>query len=115
MYYLEAENASARPFGGMHALYYLDTLNGPGKVQGPWCDAWRQAIKNRFHAWFAEFARINGTVDLILSDFEMGGHSSSFNWVNQPTADGSDPIDALLADSRWPALQQELTHDARGS
>ena len=77
MYYLEAENASARPFGGMHALYYMDTLNGPGKVQGPWCDAWKQAIKNRFHAWFAEFARINGTVDIILSDFEMGGHSSN--------------------------------------
>eukprot|EP00662_Eupelagonemidae_sp_cell21_P012657 gene12657-1478_t len=45
---------------------------------------------------------------VVLVDFEMGGHSSSFNWAHQRTADGSDPIDALLLDPRWPALRGRL-------
>ena len=30
------------------------------------------------------------------------------NWAHQPTADGSDPVDTLLADPRWPALRAQL-------
>ena len=92
------------------AADYMDTLAGSGRVQGPWADVYRTAMKKRVTAWFAELKRIGGEVDLVLSDFEMGYHSSSYNWAHQPTADGSDPVDALLADPRWPALQAQLNH-----
>ena len=53
-------------------------------------------MKKRVTAWFAELKRIGGEVDLVLSDFEMGYHSSSYNWAHQPTADGSDPVDKQI-------------------
>ena len=90
----------------------MDTLSGPGRVQGPWADVYKSAMRKRVTAWFAELKRIGGEVDLVLSDFEMGFHSSSYNWAHQPTADGSDPVDALLADPRWPALQAQLNDAA---
>ena len=92
------------------AADYMDTLAGSGRVQGPWADVYKTAMKKRVTAWFAELKRIGGEVDLVLSDFEMGFHSASYNWAHQPTADGSDPVDALLADPRWPALQAQLNH-----
>ena len=130
IYYLQDPNASANRWGGMAsncachfpslascsaltpalAADYMDTLAGSGRVQGPWADVYKTAMKKRVTAWFAELKRIGGEVDLVLSDFEMGFHSSSYNWAHQPTADGSDPVDALLADPRWPALQAQLNH-----
>ena len=109
MYYLQDSNASADRWGGMGPNYYMDTLPGPGKVQGPWADAYAAAMPLRMAAWFGELKRVGGAVDLILSDFEMGYHSSSYNWAHQPTADGSDPTSALLADKRWPALRDKLS------
>ena len=85
----------------MGDMYYMDTLPGAGKVHGPWADVYERAITARMDAWFGELARIGASVDLVLSDFEMGGHSSSYDWVHQPTADGSHPTMALLADPRW--------------
>lgn len=112
MYYLQDPNASAVHWGGMgkgeSAMYYMDTLPGPANVQGPWADVYANAIKTRFDKWFGELKRLGAEVDLVLGDFEMGDHSSSFNWAHQPTADGSSPTKALLADPRWPALRKEL-------
>eukprot|EP00038_Savillea_parva_P025692 m.48971 g.48971 ORF g.48971 m.48971 type:complete len:577 (+) comp7061_c0_seq1:143-1873(+) len=108
MYYLFTPNASDAPWGGMHDMYYMDTLPGPAKVKGPWADVYTQATRSRFDAWFGKLKSLGGQVDLVLCDFEMGGHSSSYDWSHQPTADGSDPVDALLADPRWPKLQAQL-------
>ena len=49
MYYLQAENASAR-FGGNGRLYYMGTLPGSAGVQGPSAATYRQAIERRFDA-----------------------------------------------------------------
>jgi hypothetical protein len=108
MYYLEDANASAARWGGSGPRYYMDVLPGTAGVSGPWADVYRREIKSRFTVWFQELRRLGGDVDYVLSDFEMGGKSASFNWINQPTKDGSSPVDALLADPRWPALQSEL-------
>ena len=108
IYYLQDKNASANRWGGMGANYYMDTLSGPAKVQGPWADSYRTAMTKRVATWFAQLKRLGAQLDLVMSDFEMGYHSSSYNWAHQPTADGSDPIDSLLADPRWPALQAKL-------
>eukprot|EP00037_Helgoeca_nana_P021386 m.215738 g.215738 ORF g.215738 m.215738 type:complete len:584 (+) comp25629_c0_seq1:75-1826(+) len=108
MYYLFDPNATANRWGGMGDMYYMDTLPGAGRVQGPWADVWATAIRNRFDTWFGELKKLGADVDVVLCDFEMGGHSSSYDWAHQPTVDGSDPVDALLIDPRWPALQATL-------
>ena len=112
MYYLQDENASAVHWGGIgkgaDTMFYMDTLPGPANVQGPWADIYADAVRTRFDRWFGELKQVGAEVDLVLGDFEAGDHSSSFNWVAQPTADGSNPADALLADPRWPDLRREL-------
>ena len=115
MYYLVDCNATSctDKYGGMRFMYYMDTLPGPGQVQGPWADVYNTAITKRMSAWFGELARLGGKVDYILSDFEMGDHSTVYSWVRQPTADGSDPRTALLADPRWsvaPPKRQRGAH-----
>ena len=112
IYYLYDENQSVVRYGAMNGAYYMDTLAGAAKVQGPWADVYEAVMTKRVDTWFGELKRIGGKVDLILSDFEMGDKAESFNWVRQPTADGSDPVTALLADPRWPALRTQL--NARG-
>jgi hypothetical protein len=112
IYYLYDENQSVVRYGAMNGAYYMDTLAGAAKVQGPWADVYEAVMTKRVDTWFGELKRIGGKVDLILSDFEMGDKAESFNWVRQPTADGSDPVTALLADPRWPALRAQL--NARG-
>ena len=114
MYYLVDCNATSctDKYGGMRFMYYMDTLPGPGQVQGPWADVYNTAITKRMSAWFGELARLGGKVDYILSDFEMGDHSTVYSWVRQPTADGSDPRTALLADPRWSVAPPEKTKGA---
>jgi hypothetical protein len=107
-YYLFDPNASAKRWGGMGDMYYMDELAGPARVQGPWADVWAATMSKRFDAWFGELKRLGAAVDLVLCDFEMGGESDSYNWAHQPTADGSDPTVALQSDARWPALRAEL-------
>ena len=79
IYYLDDKNKSAQRWGGMGSYYYMDTLPGPAQVQGPWADVYRAAIQKRIAAWFGELKRLGGQVDLVLSDFEMGGHSQSYS------------------------------------
>ena len=108
IYYLFDKNKTAKRWGGMGADYYMDTLPGKAQVQGPWADVYKVAMKKRVSAWFGELKRLGGKLDLVMGDFEMGYHSSSYNWAHQPTADGSDPVDTLIADPRWPALRKQL-------
>eukprot|EP00665_Eupelagonemidae_sp_cell47_P000020 gene20-7124_t len=56
-------------------------------LSAPW------EVLRRFDAWFAAFKALGGEVDVILSDFEMGG---------------KQPQDALVKDARWPALLTRL-------
>ena len=77
IYYLYDKNQSAQRWGGMGADYYMDTLPGTANVQGPWADVYKVAMKTRVSAWFGELKRLGGKVDLVMSDFEMGYHSSS--------------------------------------
>ena len=92
MYYLQDANMSSRRYGSMEYMYYMDTLPGPGQVQGPWADVWRAAVTTRFNSWFGALAELGGQVDIVLSDFEMGEYSSAYAWSHQPTADGSPPV-----------------------
>ena len=87
--------------------YWQDKLSD-GSV-GPWGDIWAAEVKRRFTAWFAEYARIGGLVDYILSDFEMGGQAYWYAFSRQ----GGKPQDALVKDARWPSLLKQL--DATGA
>ena len=104
MYYLERQS----PTSQQAIPYFMDTL--PGGVQGPWFDTWAAALKTRFTEWFAEFARIGGTVDVVLSDFESGGQASYYAFPKQ-LPKGAAPA-AMVADARWPALQERLNSAA---
>ena len=108
MYYLVDPNSSATRWPDHSPRYYMDTLPGPAGVQGPWADSYVPEMVARFSAWFRELKRLGGEVDLVMSDFEMGYHTSSYNWAHQPTADGSNPTEALVVDPRWPALRARL-------
>ena len=108
MYYLVDPNSSTTRWPDHSPRYYMDTLPGPAGVQGPWADSYVPEMVARFSAWFGELKRLGGEVDLVMSDFEMGYHTSSYNWAHQPTADGSNPTEALVVDPRWPALRARL-------
>jgi hypothetical protein len=62
---------------------------------------------------FANFSAIGGTVDVILSDFEMGGSAYWYEFAHQAPqslspANMTTPMEALQRDPRWPALLQRL-------
>ena len=69
VYYLQDKNSSVNRWGGMGSDYYMDTLPGPAKVQGPWADTYKAAMKTR-RAFVLNFP-------LILLEFSgwggMGG------------------------------------------
>eukprot|EP00039_Didymoeca_costata_P002997 m.64396 g.64396 ORF g.64396 m.64396 type:complete len:504 (+) comp11647_c0_seq1:194-1705(+) len=99
MYYLQGIDPVTKQ---LDRMYFMDRLaNG---VSGPWFDEWAAALKKRFTVWFAKFKEIGGDVDIILSDFEMGGKASFYSFSHQsPNATAF-----LIKDSRWPALQAQL-------
>ena len=98
--------------------------------RGPWGDVWAKEVLRRFDAWFAAFKALGGEVDVILSDFEMGGKAYWYTEITvdlmprrgllltagtfpnryglafQPTS--KQPQDALVKDARWPALLTRL-------
>ena len=53
---------SSRRYGSMEYMYYMDTLPGPGQVQGPWADVWRAAVAQRFDQWFGALNELGGQV-----------------------------------------------------
>ena len=87
--------------------YWQDTL-GDGSTLGPWGDQWAAEVAKRFDAWFGEYLKIGGSVDHILSDFEMGGHAYWYAFAMQPQHSGRPPQEALVSDKRWPALRHRL-------
>lgn len=90
--------------------YWQDTLDDGSAA--PWGDVWAAEVKRRFDTWFGEFARIGGTVDYILSDFELGGHAYWYAFAKQAGSKGR-PQEALQRDPRWPTLRARL--DAMGA
>ena len=69
--------------GSADAPYYCERANGTrwwmdpldDGSAGPWGDVWAAEVKRRFTAWFDAFAQLGGTVDVVLSDYEIGGHA----------------------------------------
>ena len=74
--------------------YFLDNLPRGSSwknhtASGPWFDVWAATVQKRFTMWFAKFKEIGGTVDYVLSDFELGGHASYFHFKEQSTFGGA--------------------------
>ena len=95
--------------------YYCENPSGAGKTwwwqdklsdgsASPWGDVWAAEVHRRFSQWFQAYAKLGGQVDFILSDFEMGGKAYWYAFAMQ----GDRPQDALVKDSRWPALRHRL-------
>ena len=105
-YYCEPENATTG-----HDWYWMDKLSD-GATDSPWGDVWAKEVRRRFELWFGEYAKLGGTVDQILSDFEMGGHAYWYAFAHQKPSSGggkrAKPQDLLGQDSRWPALRHRL-------
>lgn len=78
--------------------YWQDPL--PSGAAGPWGDDWAAIVKHRFETWFANFSAIGGELDLIMLDYEGGGHAY---WYDMRTL-----WEEIVADARWPALQTAL-------
>lgn len=79
--------------------YWQDLLNDH-QSPGPWGEKWKEIIYSRFATWFANFSKIGGTVDIVLSDFEMGGKAYWYDMRNY--------AELIMTDSKWPALQNKL-------
>jgi hypothetical protein len=103
MYYLQ-KNDSTR------TRYFQDDL-GCGFI-GPFMDTWANALNHRFTKWFANFSSIGGKVDIVLSDFEMGGHAYWYSFAQQQgNCSGQTAQDILQKDSRWPPLLKRLNEE----
>jgi len=89
MYYLQ--NATTR-------MMWQDTL--PDGMPSPWGDTWSKAIKHRFNTWFAKYRAIGGQVDIVLGDFELGGHAYWYAMRNSAVQ--------IMRDARWPQLREQL-------
>jgi hypothetical protein len=101
-------------FEGSESMYYCQQANGTrwwmdrldDGSNSPWGDEWEKAVTARFSAWFAEYARIGGQVDVILSDFESMSRAYWYAFAHQ--AQSKTPQAALVRDSRWPKLRGRL-------
>jgi len=99
-------------FEGGHSLYdVVDAKTGEAVFQDvdpstgvvlPFVDGWARVVKERVTQWFAAFQAAQGEVDVILLDYENGGHRYWYNFINQASGD------VLLADARWPDLKAQL-------
>eukprot|EP00040_Diaphanoeca_grandis_P025038 m.138273 g.138273 ORF g.138273 m.138273 type:complete len:518 (+) comp29982_c2_seq1:132-1685(+) len=89
------ENASG-------ATIFLDVFKDG--TPSPWMEQWASVVEKRFSAWFAHFKAIGGTVDIVLSDLEMGGQAYWYTFASNSPAF----INNVKADPRWPSLQAQL-------
>jgi hypothetical protein len=105
------------------SMYYVQDANKTRYFQdklecgyaSPFMDIWADALNHRFTTWFANFSAIGGKLDIVLSDFELGGHAYWYSFALQHgnCSAGPKPQESLQKDSRWPALLERLNDEGQ--
>ena len=79
---------------------------------GIWFDEWINTLAARHDAWFRQLKEAGGEVDILLVDFESSPGPDDlpqFKVAMQKNGHGEKKVhEAILADSRWPALRQQF-------
>jgi hypothetical protein len=79
-----------------------DKLTNPGGCT-LWADNWQKIVSRRFDNWFASYKSLEGTVDVIMLDFETTPWWEAGDFYHE-RAD----LNRTLADPRWPAVLAQL-------
>ena len=87
------------------ASIFQDSLSDG--TPSPWIDQWSSVVQSRFEQWFTNFSAIGGQVDMVLADWEQGGHLYWYSFASRST-NGSYTAALLQEDRRWESLRNEL-------
>ena len=88
-----------------HNRVFQDPLSDGGL--SPWVDGWASAVQHRFNVWFANFSAIGGNVDIVLSDWELGGHLYWYDFAIRDK-NGSRTASLLAQDKRWASMRDAM-------
>eukprot|EP01046_Picozoa_sp_COSAG06_P047564 COSAG06_NODE_6945_length_2704_cov_1.492131_3_plen_602_part_00 len=93
---------------------FWDPLDGG--FRGPWADNMTAFVSARWRRWMAEYKKVGGQVDVLHVDAEWRGWYISEGFAAQRSVqDNTTGVwAAVVADSRWPALQARLNAVGKG-
>jgi len=91
----------------------VDAAGNPAQYFTIWMDQWAVAIKNKITTFFTQYKAVGGQLDMLVMDIESVGMDyyrlrTVDHRVNPNSTPTQSVFQAIMADSRWPVVRDQL-------